>query len=159
MFRCVKYVNDLDWYIIEICLLLRNSRGCCRFYGGRGLTPRIPSSAWQVSQELTKQRRFSVFTTLQTSTGNIPKDSEAEFCSSNIQKALKLCHIYSSIGLNAQSCAIGQRHYHEAVFRLGDLCRRLDREVVLSVLWLLRQLSTIHNHQSQRKKYKIFSLS
>lgn len=70
------------------------------------------------------------------STTDIPKDSEAEYCSNSIQRAPKLCHVCSSIGLNAQSFAIGQKHDHEAAFKLGAMSEIRQRDCGLCALAL-----------------------
>lgn len=70
------------------------------------------------------------------STADIPKDPEVEQCSSSVQRAPKLCHICSSIGLNAQSFAIGQNHDHEAAFRLGTMSEIRQRDCALCTLAL-----------------------
>ena len=70
------------------------------------------------------------------STAEIPKNSKTEYCSSVIQREPKLCHICSSIGLNAQSFAIGQNHDHEIAFRLGTMSEIRQRECALCALAL-----------------------
>ena len=70
------------------------------------------------------------------SIADISKDSEAEHCSSSIQRAPKLCHICSSIGLNAQSFAIDRKHDNEAAFKLGAMSEIRQRDCALCALAL-----------------------
>ena len=67
---------------------------------------------------------------------NSPKNSEAEYCSSSIDRAPQLCYICSTIGLNAQCFAIGQKHDREAVYRLGTMSEIRQRECALCALAL-----------------------
>ena len=70
------------------------------------------------------------------STEEIQKCCEAEYCTGSIQGAPKLCHICSSIDLNAQSFAIGQMHDHEAAFELGTMSEIRRRDCALCALAL-----------------------
>lgn len=52
------------------------------------------------------------------------------------QVAPKMCHIYSSINLSAESFSIGQKHDHEAAFDLGTLSEMRRRDCALCALAL-----------------------
>ena len=69
------------------------------------------------------------------STAEMQKGSEAEHSTNSIQGTPKLCHICSSIGLNAQSFAIGQGH-DEAAFKLGTMSEMRLRDCALCALAL-----------------------